>query len=428
MKNKKRESDLDKPTFWSYVLTFRGFNLYKEKNEEKYYTPQRGNVTEVIYWLLPVLLIVCLVLPRVLPGHDFWNYRVDLLTLFILLLPLIIMLDYKLTKFRRLDKSLLKKKQLKRGGRGRVAGIVFISLIPALFIFAFLNTFSFNWIRSQFDDRRDANLDALVVGEDIFRFDNSDNPGSLSIIDTYIDSGVVRVDIVSERTPQPIELLLNGNSYADMYSYNRRSLGSFWEETYFVQQYSYYLPAGDLEDENTIMIRCGDIEKEYTLLKEYPILDDRFKNAYTILVDGEILLRGHRFGDSVEQVTHDEGEAAKRIFLDNTNEDATIYAYKKRLFFGFDSEFHYIFEENTLNKMIVYADAFSTFDERTTEEKCDEIIAVFDVLGEPDVREESNFSDAFVAEWFEDDYYIFLYVHPVGFSFIVEQVGSDYEQ
>jgi len=421
-------TNLDKPTFWSYVLTFRGFNLYKEKNEEKYFTPQRGKVTEVIYWLLPVLVIACLVLPRILPDRDFWNYRVDLLALFLLLLPLIIMLDYKLTKFRRIDKSLLKKKQLKRGNRGRVAGIVFISLIPALFIFAFLNTFSFNWIRSQFDDKRDANLDALVVGEDIFRFENSDNPNSLSIIDTYIDTGAVRVDIVSERTPQPIELLLNGNSYADMYSYNRRSLGSFWEETYFVQQYSYYLLAQDLEDENKIVIRCGDIEKEYTLLKEYPILDDRFKHAYTIFEDGEILIRGHRFGDSVEQVIHDEGEAPKRVFEDNTNENATIYAYEERLFFGFNSEFHYIIEEKILNKMIVYTDAFSIFDDRTTEEKCDEIISVFDVLGEPDVRVAANFSDAFTAQWHEEDYYIFLYVHPVGFSFIVEQVGNDNEQ
>ena len=120
-----------------------------------------------------------------------------------------------------------------------------------------------------------------------------------------------------------------------MYSFNHRSINSFWEATYFEQQYSFYLLAEDIEDENTIVIRCGGVEKEYTLLKEYPMLDERFKDAYTILVDGEILLRGHRFGDSVEQVTHDEGEAPKRVFGDHLNENATNYAYKERLFFGF---------------------------------------------------------------------------------------------
>ncbi len=47
-----------------------------------------------------------------------------------------------------------------------------------------------------------------MVGEDIFEFDYGANPHKLSIIDTYLDSGSVRVDIMSERTPEPIELLL----------------------------------------------------------------------------------------------------------------------------------------------------------------------------------------------------------------------------
>ena len=263
--NESRPKGLGKPTFWSYVITSRSYNLYKGNNDDTYYTPKRNKVMYVFYWMMPALIILTRWLPMLLSGADFWDYRLDLFILVILLVPLLVLLDYKLTKFEQTRIAWHNVKQKNAIDRNRVISIILVSLVPIIVIYAFLNTFSFNWLRSQIDEKRDVNLITYIVGDDIYEFDKSAN--EIVISSTRLVNGSLRLNVESERTSSPIELLLNGKVYQQENAFVTRSVNSIWEETYFAQQYIYYLLPADMEDENSVVIRCGDIEKEYILLK-----------------------------------------------------------------------------------------------------------------------------------------------------------------
>lgn len=336
-----------------------------------------------------------------------------------LLLLLVVILDYKLTKFEQTDISQLDQEKISGVNSNRIINTVFISLIPIVFIFAFLNTFSFNWIRSQIDDNKDIYLSAIEVGKHEVEFGPLSNSSKILIKEVYLTPELVRIDIKSEKTPEPIELILNGKSYFEENAHIIRGNNFFWKDTYFLQQYSFYLDTEVLEKENWIKIRCGDIEKEYTLSI------NQIKLAYSILDNGKNVLRGHSFGDSIEQVMQSEAEEPKRIYNDTINENVTKLVYDNRSFFGYNSDITYTFENDRLYNIIVSAGAFSPFDDRTPEDKCNQVIKKMEVLGEPDVKGEVTFSDAFFAEWQSERYHIFLYVYPGGFSFIAEQQSGN---
>ncbi len=428
IENDKTTSDANegKPSFWRYIITTRSTNLYRGKNPETFYTTKRWKPINIIVWIIPVLLILCMIFPALISGPNFWEYRLDLFLLVMLLVPPILILDYKLTKFKRIGITWENQKKINGVDSNKGINIILLSLIPILFIFIFFSTFSFNWLRSQADGKRDVNLETFQIGEYTFEFNQGADPREISISSTYLEYGSARIDIESQGTPEPIEVTLNGHSFPEEAAFVSRSTNAFWKDTFFVQHQVAYILVTDMEDENTIVVKCGDIVKEYTVLKVYPVIDDTYKRASTILNDEKIALRGHSFGDSMGQVIEAEGEP-HRVYQDTLNKNATTIIYKKQIFFGYESDVTYTFENDELYKITVAADAFLLSDHRSTEEKSNEVIAQLGVLGQPDVNEKIYYSEGYVTKWYDEQYYIFLFVYPSGFSFIVEPQSGESE-
>ena len=176
------------------------------------------------------------------------------------------------------------------------------------------------------------------------------------------------------------------------------------------------------------MIRCGDIEKEYTLLKEYPVEDAEFVQANTLIENGKIVLRGHSFGDSKELVTFVEGEPPSREYPDTLNTSATTLLYKDRSFLGYDADIEYTFENDKLYRIEISANAFLITDDRRMEAKDFEVSRKLADFGEPFAKAEVTYTEGYVTQWQDEQYHIFMFVYPSGFSFIAEQQSCDLEQ
>ena len=86
----------------------------------------------------------------------------------------------------------------------------------------------------------------------------------------------------------------------------------------------------------------------------------------------------------------------------------------------------YTFENDGLYKIAIVAKAFSRSDGRRLIEKSEEVLYHLGALGEPDVYRKALFGEGYVIEWHSEEYYVFLFVYPSGFSFIAEMPNGDH--
>ncbi len=374
----------------------------------------------MLFWIVPSLIILILFLPPFISHFHYWGYRLDLLLLVVLLVILVVIIDYKLTKFERITITRHETKRVYLVNKYRKLNTILFACIPVVFVIALLNTFSVSWLVSKIDDDKDLSMSAIEVGEILFAPGKDLDSNAMSISYRYLEHSATEIVFESQGTTAPIELTINGKQYSRDTVSIRRSNGSIWEEKYLLQQFTYYLLPQDLEDENVIVVSCDGLQKTYFLNKEYPVIDDKYKMANTLLEDGEINLRGHRFGDSVEQVVKTEGGEPSRVGTDELNANASTLIYDNLSFFGYESDIRYTFEDNELYKVALSAKAFLRSDGRRTDMKNLEVIRRLDVLGEPYFKEEIPLMLGYVTRWQTEAYHVFLFVHPTGFTFLVE--------